>query len=59
MPLVEKGLGEIGVGATHELSLRVSVAAFVSVLFEDPQGGRILLALEGTATQREIEGRPR
>jgi hypothetical protein len=49
---------EIGVGATEELSLRVSVAALVSVLFDDPEDGRTMLALERTATLRETEGRP-
>ena len=32
---------EIGVGATAELSLRVSVAALVSVLFVDPEAGSV------------------
>ena len=57
MPLVEKRLDEIGVGATEALSLRVSVAALVSVLFDDPEDGRTMLALERTATLQEIEGR--
>jgi hypothetical protein len=47
----------IGVGATEELSLRVSVAALVRVLFDGPEDGRTMLALERTATLREIEGR--
>lgn len=50
---------EIGVGATEELSLRVSVAALVSVLFRGPEDGRTMLALERTATLRKIEGRPK
>ena len=49
---------EFGVGATEELSLRVSVAALVSVLFDGPEDGRTMLALERTATLRENEGRP-
>lgn len=49
---------EIGVGATEELSLRVSVASLVSVLFDGQEDGRTMLALERTATLREIEGRP-
>jgi hypothetical protein len=49
---------EIGVGPTEELSLRVSVAALVSVLFDSPDDGRAMLALERTATVREIKGRP-
>jgi hypothetical protein len=48
---------EIGVGATEGLSLRVSVAALVSVLFDGPEDGRTMLALERTATLRETEGR--
>ena len=47
---------EIGVGATEELSLRVSVGVLVSVLFESPEDGRTMLALERTATLRQIEG---
>ena len=39
-----------GIGATNELSLRVSVAALVRVLFEHPQSGDLLLALERRAT---------
>lgn len=50
---------EIGVGATPELSLRVSVASLVGVLFESPENGRQMLALERTATLRTIEGRSR
>jgi hypothetical protein len=34
------------------------VAALVSVLFDDPEDRRTMLALERTATLREIEGRP-
>ena len=49
---------EIGVGATEELSLRVSVATLVSVLFDSPDDGQTMLALERTATLRDIEGRP-
>jgi hypothetical protein len=49
---------EIGVGATEELSLRVSVAVLISVLFDGPEDGRTMIALERTATLREIEGRP-
>jgi hypothetical protein len=49
---------EIRVGATEELSLRVSVATLVSVLFDHPENGRSMLALERTATLREIEGGP-
>lgn len=47
---------EIGVGSTADLSLRVSVAALVRVLFHAPENDRTLLALERTATVREIEG---
>jgi hypothetical protein len=52
---------EIGAGATEELSLRVSVATLVSVLFDGPEDGRTMLALERTATLRPsvgIDGRP-
>jgi hypothetical protein len=38
--LMKPNQDEIGVGATEELSLRVSVAALVSVLFDDPDDGR-------------------
>ncbi len=49
---------EIGVGPTEKLSLRVSVAALVRVLFDTPEDGRTMLALERTATLRNVEGRP-
>jgi hypothetical protein len=41
---------EIGVGATNDLSLRVSVATLVRVLFENPKDGEWMLALERKAT---------
>jgi hypothetical protein len=47
---------EIGVGVTEKLSLRVSVAALVSVLFDSPEDGRTMLALERTATLRPSAG---
>lgn len=40
----------LGVGATRELSLRVSVAALARVVFEHPRHGEPLLALERKAT---------
>jgi hypothetical protein len=46
---------EIGVGATAELSLRVSVATLVRVLFKNPEGDELMLALERKATLRETE----
>jgi hypothetical protein len=49
---------EFGVGPTEELSLRVSVAALVRVLFDSPEDKGAMLALERTATLREIDGRP-
>ena len=48
---------EIGIGATDELSLRVSVGVLVKVLFQNPEDGRTMLALERIATLRQIEGR--
>jgi hypothetical protein len=44
---------DFGVGATEELSLRVSVAALVRLLLTDPKDGRSLLALERKATLQE------
>ena len=41
---------EIGMGATEDLNLRVSVATLVRVLFEDPRDGGLMLALERKAT---------
>jgi hypothetical protein len=41
---------EIGIGATAELSLRVSVAALVRVLFNNPDDDKLMLALERKAT---------
>jgi hypothetical protein len=46
---------EIGVGATEELSLRVSVATLVRVLFKNPKDGNLMLALERKATLHETE----
>jgi hypothetical protein len=45
---------EIGIGATDELSLRVSVAVLVRVLFEDPDDRDLMLALERRATLHKI-----
>ena len=50
---------DIGIGATDELSLRVSVAALVRVLFVHPQNGQPMLALERRATLLEEAGRHR
>jgi hypothetical protein len=41
---------EIGVGATDELSLRVSVATLVRVIFKHPISNELMLALERKAT---------
>lgn len=46
---------EIGVGATKDLSLRVSVATLVRVLFEHPRDKNLMLALERIATVHETE----
>jgi hypothetical protein len=46
----------IGVDASGDLNLRASVATLVKVLFRHPDDGSILLALERTATRREIQG---
>ncbi len=47
----------IGIGATDELSLRVSVAALVRVLFVHPGDGTLMLALERKATRLEEDDR--
>ena len=44
-----------GIGATQELSLRVSVATLVRVLFENPRDGELMLTLERKATLHETE----
>jgi urease accessory protein UreE len=44
-----------GVGATQELSLRVSVATLVRVLFQNPSGDELMLALERKATLLTVE----
>lgn len=44
-----------GIGATEELSLRVSAATLVRVLFENPRDGDVMLALERKATLHEAE----
>ncbi|MGQ0605022.1 MAG: hypothetical protein ACT4QE_25360 [Anaerolineales bacterium] len=46
---------EVGVGATEDLSLRVSVATLVRVLFEHPRDGELTLALERKVTLHETE----
>ncbi len=48
---------EIAIGATDELSLRVSVAALARVLFLHPGDGSLMLALERKATLLEEDGR--
>jgi hypothetical protein len=44
-----------GIGATNELSLRVSVATLMRVLFENPRDGDLMLALERKATLHKTE----
>src|SRR5258708_22079095 len=44
-----------GIGATKELSVRVSVATLVRVLFENPRDGDLMLALERKATLHQTE----
>ena len=44
-----------GVGATDDLSLRVSVATLARVIFEHPVNGERMLALERKATLHETE----
>jgi hypothetical protein len=46
---------EIGIGATAELSLRVSVATLVRVLFKNPEDDELMLVLERRATLRGTE----
>src|SRR3990170_5941352 len=46
---------EIGVGATEDLNLRLSVATLARVLFENPRDGELMLALERKATLHEAE----
>lgn len=46
---------QIGVGAMEDLSLRVSVATLVRVLFENPEDGILMLALERKATLLNAE----
>ncbi len=44
---------EMGVGATEDLSLRVSVATYNQVIFPHPENGIMMLALERRATVRK------
>ena len=46
---------ELGIGATAELSLRVSVATLVRVLFNNPNDDELMLALERKATLHGTE----
>ena len=50
--------GDIGIGATIELSLRVSVATLSKVIFDGRDTNLTMLALERTATWQEINGEP-
>lgn len=56
MKPTQKEFPQIGIGATEELSLRVSAATLSKVLFNHPETGRKMLALERTATSREKDG---
>jgi hypothetical protein len=48
---------EVGIGATAELNLRVSVATLTRVLFKNPDNDELMLALERKATlQRTTDG---
>ncbi len=49
---------DLGVGATDELALRVSVGTLARVLLRDPGDEQTAIALERTATLHEVEGRP-
>jgi len=49
---------DLGVGMTDELGLRVSVGTLARVLLRDPEDARTMIALERTATLREVEGQP-
>jgi hypothetical protein len=51
-------LESIGIGPTGELSLRVSVASLVRVLFTNPRDGIAMLALERKATLDETAQGP-
>ena len=44
-----------GIGATDDLSLRVSVATLVRVVFKHPRNGEWMLALERKATLHETK----
>ena len=46
----------VGVGSTDELSLRMSVASLVRVVFTDPDSGASMLALERKATFLPVAG---
>lgn len=47
----------VGIGATDALTLRVSIAALVRVLFQHPEHGETMLALERRATLYNTESR--
>jgi hypothetical protein len=57
MPQNPSNVMHIGVGATEELSLRVSVASLAKVVFTHPQVGYTMLALERKATLGQSRGR--
>jgi len=51
-------IADPGIGPTRDLSLRVSVAILVRVLFENPKNGEAMLALERKATLHAAEDGP-
>jgi len=48
-------MSNTGIGTTNELSLRVSVAMLVRVIFKHPNNDELMLALERKATLRQTE----
>jgi len=56
METIDPQQGDIGIGATEELALRVSVATLSKVIFDPPDTSQTMLALERTATWQEING---
>jgi hypothetical protein len=58
METIDPQQGDIGIGATEQLSLRVSVATLSKVIFKHPDTNETMLVLERTATWQEITDEP-
>ncbi len=54
--MIQPRFSQVGIGPTGDLSLRVSVAVLIRLLFQNPMNGVWMLALERKATLYEKDG---